>query len=83
MLSSGYLGCERCYEVFASVILPRLRKIQKGSRHTGKVPYSPTLVKEDYEKLRIELDNALAVENYNEAAKIKAKMQKLRGGENL
>ena len=83
MLSSGYLGCERCYEVFASVILPRLRKIQKGSRHTGKVPYSPTLVKEDYEKLRIELDSALAVENYNEAAKIKAKMQKLRGGENV
>lgn len=83
MLSSGYVGCERCYEVFASVIMPQLRKIQKGSRHTGKVPYSPSLVKEDYEKLRAELDNALAVEDYNLAAKIKVKMQKLRGGENV
>ena len=83
MLSSGYVGCARCYEVFYAVIAPQLRKIQQGTRHTGKVPYSPSLVMEDFEKLKIELDRALAVEDYKLATKIKAKIMKLRGGDSL
>lgn len=74
----GRLGCDQCYEVFAVDIAPLLSTMQRGSVHHGKVPaHLPTSVRVTAEagRLQLELDKAIAAENFEEAARLRDRIQ--------
>lgn len=83
-LSTGYLGCERCYEQFSELIIPRLTDFQQSSFHVGKRPKKTGAevkpAPDEYAVLRAELKKAVDDEDYERAAKIKRKLQGLRDG---
>lgn len=77
---TGRLGCSQCYLTFADEILSRLGTMHRGLRHVGKRPadyqndpYAETLLEECRERL----EEAVASENYEQAAKIRDEIQKL------
>lgn len=78
-VSSGYLGCERCYTEFEKSILPRVAKIQQGTVHIGKRPTTESETPEsEYERLKIELQKAVDIEDYERAARIQKRMRDIR-----
>lgn len=83
--STGLLGCDKCYDCFASVIEGSLSRIQPSTTHKG------TLRSEDGEKIRKEneltelrdnLKKAIIDERYEDAAVIRDKIKKLEEKEN-
>lgn len=80
ILKRGRLGCDRCYETFAAEMLPVIVSIQHGDQHLGKVPRRASDgLKNSVElaRLRRELDQAVAGENYEQAAKLRDQMKAL------
>lgn len=80
ILKKGRLGCDRCYEVFASEMLPVVLSLQHSDQHLGKVPRrSSVSMKNSVEqaRLRRELDKAVAGENYELAARLRDQIKAL------
>jgi protein arginine kinase activator len=68
------LGCSECFTAFAQEIKSILRRVNSESRHKGKYPrkylaYQNYL--EEIKGLKIKLEAAVKVENYEEAAKLR------------
>ncbi len=64
-------GCGTCYSTFRDEVNAMLRGMHKGHRHCGKVPAGLMELHERtqrLEELRGRLDQAIAAENYEEAA---------------
>ncbi len=79
--STGYLGCPGCYAAFSQALAPSVRKIQKDSRHTGKVPKTSLSPEEkEYGELLKAREEAVKREDFVKAAEINEKMKKLKGG---
>jgi protein arginine kinase activator len=82
ILKKGRLGCDRCYEVFAAEMLPVVVSVQHGDQHLGKVPRRASeRMKTSVElaRLRRELDQAVAGENYESAARLRDQIRLLSG----
>ena len=80
ILKKGRLGCDRCYETFAAEMLPVVVSLQHGDQHLGKVPRrSSARLKNSVEaaRLRRDLDQAVAGENYELAAQLRDKIKAL------
>ncbi len=80
ILKKGRLGCDRCYEVFASEMLPVVVSLQHSDQHLGKVPKrSSDRMRNSVElaRLRRELEKAVAGENYELAAKLRDQIRAL------
>ncbi|MEO0083652.1 MAG: UvrB/UvrC motif-containing protein [candidate division WOR-3 bacterium] len=78
---SGRLGCENCYSAFASKLELVIKRIHNATQHVGKtVTDSRKKITELFEikKLRVRLQNAIAKEDYEQAAKIRDAISKLR-----
>jgi protein arginine kinase activator len=78
--SGGYLGCEACYGEFAASLRPVVLKTQGKLRHTGKTPRAAP---EDARAAQIrrlgeELNRALAAERYEECARLKKDLDRLK-----
>lgn len=72
------LGCQNCYAAFAEELEPLLQGMQKGDRHIGKKPsqHAPTVnMPASLSLLKKQLEDAVASENYEEAAKIRDQIQ--------
>lgn len=91
----GKFGCGECYNVFGPLILDNIKKIQGSSAHTGRkyrtssggdafvVDEPGHSVLDDevrLKKLSERLQSALAVEDYEQAAKLRDEMRMIRGG---
>lgn len=75
---SGRFGCSQCYETFREEIRPLLQKIQKGTRHTGKIPKrcgKEVLVERTMADLRQQLREAVSEENFEEAARLRDRIR--------
>jgi protein arginine kinase activator len=75
---TGRLGCADCYKVFESSLLPVLRGIHMNVKHTGKHPgervpveMKPSAGTNEKEQLKRKLREAVAVENFEEAARLR------------
>lgn len=80
-LKTGFLGCPDCYATFEPLILQSVAKIQKDTKHTGKSPEKTVSPEEArYNELLRKRDEAVAVEDFQLAAKINDEMKKLKGG---
>jgi protein arginine kinase activator len=94
--SGGRLGCGECYRTFADNLTPLLKALHKGVRHIGKMPLAekkaapdiarigPAKSKEDRKekiaRLKREVEKAVAVEDYEEAARLRDRIAFLSAG---
>lgn len=91
----GKFGCGECYNVFGPLILDNIKKIQGSSMHTGRkyksapenvdlstdeLSYATPDDETKLKRLSEELREALAVEDYEQAAKLRDEMRLIRGG---
>jgi len=72
--AKGRLGCPHDYEALRKGLMPIVKHIHHGTQHTGKVPSQagPSVVRlTRLIKLRQELQQAVASENYEKAAELR------------
>lgn len=72
--STGRLGCENCYKTFKPQLDTVLQNMQGSTSHIGKVPASQRdkyNTKYEIDKLRKELKEAVQIEDYEKAAKLR------------
>jgi protein arginine kinase activator len=73
-------GCAECYTTFREDIAPMLRGMHRGSTHVGKVPeglMAKQFKHQRLQDLRSRLEQAVASENYEEAAGIRDEIHSL------
>ncbi|NLK17945.1 MAG: hypothetical protein GX304_05485 [Clostridiales bacterium] len=77
---SGYLGCADCYSAFGDSLRAVIKRVQGSLKYVGKVPLddSETTQLREYERLSAELKKAIEEERYEDAAKIRDKLRKIR-----
>lgn len=76
----GRLGCARCYEIFRDELAPLLKAVHRSDHHTGKIPSQHRgRVKHAQEitDLQRELEEAIAREDYEKAAKLRDRIRKI------
>ena len=71
---SGVLGCAGCYQACKSELTPLIARVQGRSQHAGRRP--PVSPEEEErlrqaEALRAQMEAAVAVENFEEAARLR------------
>lgn len=77
---SGYLGCANCYSSFGDSLKAVIKRVQGSLKHVGKIPLDNSEVSQirEYERLSAELKKAVEEERYEDAAKIRDKLRKIR-----
>jgi len=76
------LGCPDCYTYFGDELAPLLRAMHHGDRHVGKRPVGAAAEERRVEtlaELRRQLEEAVAAENYELAAKLRDDIRALSG----
>src|SRR5699024_716233 len=71
---TGKLGCSNCYKAFNNELYPVIKRIQGGSRHTGKIPYgqkSRIRANQEIENLKNRLQECVTNEAFEEAAELR------------
>ena len=81
----GLMGCPHDYEQFGSKLGPLLKRAQEGAtEHVGKVPAKKKTPQGDRQvmmlRLKRELQQAVDVENYEQAAKLRDLLRQLEQG---
>ncbi len=81
--NTGRLGCGRCYETFWDIIESALGNMHQGKNHIGKKPGDETDTVTSQIMLKIlglqkELEDCIAREEYEEAAKIRDAIAKMK-----
>jgi protein arginine kinase activator len=77
---TGRFGCAHCYEVFSEGLESLLEAMHKNTEHRGKVPqrFEETKAKrEQLSELRDQLQEAVASEDYEEAARLRDAISKV------
>jgi len=77
----GRLGCPDCYGAFAPEIGRRLSSMHKGESHVGHVPSGlvhQIELDESFKKKELELEKAIFDERYEEAAKLRDELERLK-----
>jgi len=72
---TGRLGCAVCYEKFSATLVEALKESQKDLIHVGKRPGRKNARPED---LEAELKQLVRSEQYEEAAKVRDRLAKLK-----
>lgn len=75
---SGLLGCSECYDTFKNTVIPILKRVQSNIEHHGKIPVKggrEIMAKKELEKLKEELQRAIALEEYEKAAELRDKIR--------
>lgn len=72
--ADGRLGCPDDYDAFRVAIEPLLERIHRGTRHEGKAPRAAAK-RAELTELRGLLEAAVAVENYEDAARIRDRIR--------
>ena len=76
----GRLGCSECYRTFEDEIGRRLKGMHKGSLHVGRVPeglLEAHARQQRLDRLRDRLEQAIAAENYEEAAGLRDEIHEI------
>ena len=79
--STGLLGCSYCYEHFSKSLIPTIKRVQGGLVHIGKVPANASqevVSRRRIDELKIKLRELIALENFEEAAKVRDEINQLR-----
>lgn len=79
---SGRLGCGECYKAFENPVKSTLKRMQKSTLHTGKIPSKQSesiSKKRRLDELKKELSSAVSKEEYELAAKLHKEIKELEG----
>lgn len=79
---TGRLGCAQCYRDFSAMLKPSLQKIHGRTQHAGRSPKAfvpdPQAQRDQRAaELRRLMDEAVAEENFEEAARIRDELREL------
>lgn len=77
---SGRLGCPECYRYFAKRLEPLIRRLHGSNHHRGKVPRRAggnLRLMREIERLRLELQELVAREEFERAAQIRDRIREL------
>lgn len=79
---NGRLGCAQCYMDFSEQLKPLLQRIHGRTQHAGRVPASFTnnpqkQIQKQCAELRQKMDEAVASENFEDAAKYRDELRTL------
>jgi len=77
----GKVGCAECYREFSDILLPLLKTIHGSIEYRGKVPLNSGFkfkVEKRIRDLKWRLDEAVIIENFEEAAKLRDKIKRLQ-----
>lgn len=80
---TGKAGCPSCYKTFAPQMAAMIRSVQAGnSKHIGKIPQSAGEARacRELEQYKQKLSEAVAKEEFEEAAKLRDAIRALEGG---
>ena len=87
IVRDGRVGCADCYRTFYDKLLPSIQRIHGKIKHSGKVTNSapaetkPETTEEKIEKLKEAMNEAVAKQDFENAAKIRDEIKALEGGE--
>lgn len=75
--ADGRLGCPEDYDVFYPVLVRILEQVHRGLQHHGKVPHAVRRRRERdaIEELQAQLAEAVAAEDYEEAARLRDRIR--------
>lgn len=82
----GRLGCGKCYTTFKDKLLPLLKKIHSATQHTGKFPASlgkKVSANTKMQELQKNLQQAVQLEEYEEAARLRDEIKELEKKKNV
>ena len=68
----GMLGCANCYQAFKTPMTALLQRVHGNTQHAGRVPdgmHSGTSIRMNIDRLKQKLQQAVADEEYEQAAK--------------
>ncbi|PWM46813.1 MAG: hypothetical protein DBX47_01730 [Clostridiales bacterium] len=75
---NGKVGCADCYNTFSNRLMPALARMHGNKKHIGKTPLSFKGKKmSETEKLKKQLEEAIATENFEKAAKIRDRIKEI------
>jgi protein arginine kinase activator len=77
---SGKLGCSDCYDTFKIVLEPRIKSLQAGSKHIGKIPKvkgKELDQKRKLKDLKEEMQKLIVAEDYERAAIVRDEIKKI------
>lgn len=77
----GRLGCSQCYDSFKMHLGTLLKKVHGSNHHLGKtptkIPPSEKKIIENLQELKLKLEHAIQVEDFELAAEIRDKIREL------
>lgn len=76
----GRLGCSQCYDTFKESLVPLLKRIHGSNQHLGRIPVKTGKVvkaKSELQELKVKLQKAIQMEEFEEAAKLRDKIREL------
>lgn len=79
---TGKAGCAQCYDVFADILDPYIRKIHGSVTHQGRIPGGGTpeqKLDREIAQLKQQLKSAVEAEDYLKAAELRDKIRELEG----
>lgn len=77
---SGRLGCPACYDAFAKMLLPLIKRVQRSTHHVGKKPSragADVKVTTDLRVLQERLRKSVQTEAFEEAAKLRDEIKQM------
>lgn len=77
---TGKFGCDQCYDTFSKEIQPLLQRIQGTLEYNGRDPSRGNDVfraKQEIKRLRHQLDEAIKVEDFEQAVQLRDKIKTL------
>lgn len=84
--NTGKVGCADCYDTFYNELMPTIRKVHGNTEHLGKRPDAIEYTTEDeperpndIDKLKAELKQAIADENFERAAQLRDEIREQEG----
>lgn len=88
IVREGKVGCAECYTTFYDKLQPSIQRIHGKIKHSGKVSRTVTEEKpvetteEKIAKLKLQMDEAVQKQEFEQAAKIRDEIKALEGGSN-
>jgi protein arginine kinase activator len=78
---NGRLGCEHCYDTFKELLLPLVRQFHQAEEHRGRLGQAPAETPESLELRRFKekIQQAVAAEDYELAARLRDQLQRRLG----
>ena len=76
----GMVGCAKCYEAFREPMTALLQRIHGNTQHAGRIPggaHSGTSIRMNIDRLKQQLQKAVAAEEYEQAARYRDAIRSL------